>query len=36
VPKDNPDNKVRLGFAEISGITSAITALIGLLAILDK
>ena len=36
VPKKNPDRKTRLGFAEISGITSAITALIGLIAILYK
>ena len=36
VPKKNPDSKLRLGFAEISGITSAVTALIGLIAILNK
>lgn len=36
VPKKNPDSKRRLEFAEISGITSAITALIGLIAILYK
>jgi protein involved in polysaccharide export with SLBB domain len=36
VPKKNPDSKRKLGFAEISGITSAITALIGLIAILYK
>lgn len=36
VPKRNPNNKFRLGFAEISGITSAVTALIGLIAILNK
>jgi protein involved in polysaccharide export with SLBB domain len=36
VPKKNPNNKLRLGFAEISGITSAVTALIGLIAILTK
>lgn len=36
VPKKNPNSKKRLGFAEISGITSAVTALIGLIAILNK
>lgn len=36
VPKKNPDNRFRLGFAEISGITSAITALVGLIAILNS
>jgi len=36
VPVKDPNNKFRLGFAEISGITSAITALIGLIAILAK
>jgi protein involved in polysaccharide export with SLBB domain len=36
VPKRNPNSRVRLGFAEISGITSAVTALIGLIAILNK
>lgn len=36
VPHKNPNNRFRLGFAEISGITSAITALIGLIAILAK
>lgn len=36
VPQQNPNSKLRLGFAEISGITSAITALIGLIAILGK
>ncbi|ATP57983.1 hypothetical protein CPT03_16685 [Pedobacter ginsengisoli] len=36
VPAKDPNNKFRLGFAEISGITSAITALIGLIAILAK
>lgn len=36
VPKKNPDSKLRLGFAEISGITSAVTALIGLIAILTR
>lgn len=36
VPNKNPNNKFRLGFAEISGITSAVTALIGLIAILNK
>jgi protein involved in polysaccharide export with SLBB domain len=36
VPKKNPDSKIRLGFAEISGITSAVTALIGLIAILTR
>ncbi|MFA6945775.1 MAG: SLBB domain-containing protein [Pedobacter sp.] len=36
VPNKNPDNKFKLGFAEISGITSAVTALIGLIAILNK
>jgi hypothetical protein len=36
VPQRNPNNKLRLGFAEISGITSAVTAVIGLIAILGK
>lgn len=36
VPQRNPNSKFRLGFAEISGITSAVTALIGLIAILGK
>ncbi len=36
VPKKNPDSRLRLGFAEISGITSAVTALIGLIAILTR
>ena len=36
VPQRNPNSKLRLGFAEISGITSAVTALIGLIAILGK
>lgn len=36
VPHKNPNNKFRLGFAEISGITSAVTALIGLIAILTR
>jgi protein involved in polysaccharide export with SLBB domain len=36
VPKQNPEARFRLGFAEISGITSAVTALIGLIAILNK
>ncbi len=36
VPKKNPEYKFKLGFAEISGITSAVTALIGLIAILSK
>jgi protein involved in polysaccharide export with SLBB domain len=36
IPQRNPNNKLRLGFAEISGITSAVTALIGLIAILGK
>ena len=36
VPNKNPNSKFRLGFAEISGITSAVTALIGLIAILNK
>jgi protein involved in polysaccharide export with SLBB domain len=36
VPNKNPNNKFRFGFAEISGITSAVTALIGLIAILNK
>lgn len=36
VPKKNPDLKFKLGFAEITGITSAVTALIGLIAILYK
>lgn len=34
VPKKNPDDKFRLGFAEISGIASAVTALVGLIAII--
>jgi len=34
VPKKNPNDKFRLGFAEISGITSAVTALVGLIAII--
>ncbi len=34
VPKKNPDQRFRLGFAEISGITSAVTALVGLIAII--
>ena len=33
VPKENPDLKFKLGFAEISGIISAITGLVGLIAI---
>ncbi|SKB93145.1 SLBB domain-containing protein [Daejeonella lutea] len=33
VPKKNPDLKLKLGFAEISGIISAITGLVGLIAI---
>ena len=36
VPEKGPGMKLRLGFGEISGITSAITALIGLIAILNK
>jgi len=36
IPKKNPDRKLKLGFAEISGITSAVTALIGLIAILTR
>ncbi|NRF39168.1 SLBB domain-containing protein [Pedobacter foliorum] len=36
VPLKDPNNKFRLGFAEISGLTSAITALVGLIAILSK
>ena len=36
VPKKNPDLKFKLGFAEISGIASALTALIGLIAILNQ
>ena len=36
VPQKNPDLRIKLGFAEISGITSALTALIGLIAILSK
>lgn len=36
VPQKNPDYRIKLGFAEISGITSALTALIGLIAILSK
>ena len=36
VPEKNKDLRLRLGFAEISGITSALTALIGLIAILSK
>ena len=35
VPEKNP-SPFKLGFAEISGITSAVTALIGLIAILSK
>lgn len=34
VPAKNPDQRFRLGFAEISGITSAVTALVGLIAII--
>ncbi len=34
VPKKNPNDRFRLGFAEISGITSAVTALVGLIAII--
>ena len=33
VPKENPNAKFRLGFAEISGIVSAVTGLVGLIAI---
>jgi protein involved in polysaccharide export with SLBB domain len=36
VPEKSKDLRLRLGFAEISGITSALTALIGLIAILSK
>ena len=36
VPKQNPNLKLKIGFAEISGITSAVTALIGLIAILNR
>ncbi len=36
VPDKGPEVKFRLGFAELSGITSAITALVGLIAILSK
>ncbi len=36
VPKKTPGLKFKLGFAEITGITSAFTALIGLIAILNK
>ena len=36
VPKQNPNMKLKVGFAEISGITSAVTALIGLIAILNR
>jgi protein involved in polysaccharide export with SLBB domain len=36
VPEKRPDLRFKLGFAEISGITSALTALIGLIAILSK
>lgn len=36
VPQKSPDLRIKLGFAEISGITSALTALIGLIAILSK
>ena len=35
VPEKSGTNLFRLGFAEISGITSAVTALIGLIAILN-
>ena len=35
VPEKSATNLFRLGFAEISGITSAVTALIGLIAILN-
>jgi hypothetical protein len=36
VPEKSKDLRLKLGFAEISGITSALTALIGLIAILSK
>jgi len=36
VPQQNPNLKLKIGFAEISGITSAVTALIGLIAILNR
>lgn len=36
VPEKDPNKRVRIGFAEISGITSAVTALIGLIAILNR
>jgi protein involved in polysaccharide export with SLBB domain len=36
VPEKNPNSKLKLGFAEIGGITSAVTALISLIAILNN
>jgi hypothetical protein len=36
IPEKRPGLRFKLGFAEISGITSAVTALIGLIAILSK
>lgn len=36
VPLKDPNKRFKLGFAEISGITSAVTALIGLIAILNS
>lgn len=36
VPEKDPNNRFKLGFAEITGITSALTALISLIAILNK
>lgn len=36
VPKKSTGYKFKLGFAEITGITSAVTALIGLIAILNR
>lgn len=36
VPEKDPDARFKLGFAEITGITSAVTALIGLIAILYR
>ena len=36
VPEKSPDMRIRLGFGEITAVTSALTALIGLIAILSK
>jgi protein involved in polysaccharide export with SLBB domain len=36
VPEKDPNSKLKLGFAEIGGITSAVTALISLIAILNN